>query len=68
MITPSYIWHWFHLQVIDLCLWVHKLTGWVLFPVELLSLLLAAVVILVISAIVVQTLVELREDERTDLK
>lgn len=63
-----YLWHWCKLLTIDACLGIHRLTGRVFLPEELLALLLGVAGVLATLQIVGQTLAELRADEHTDWK
>ena len=63
-----YLWHWFKLQAIDACLGIHRLTGRVFLPEELLLLLLVATVTLAVFAAVALSLVGYLRGERTDWK
>lgn len=67
MFTPRYIYHWFHLQAVDFCLWIYQVTGHVFLPEELLGLLLVSSVSLGALMLALQSWTERREAGRTDL-
>jgi hypothetical protein len=67
MFTPRYIYHWFHLQAVDFCLWIYSVTGYVFQPEELFGLLLVCAATLGVLMFAIQTWAERREAGRTDL-
>lgn len=67
MFTPRYIYHWFHLQAVDFCLWIYQVTGYVFLPLELFGLLILSAVTLGVATFAILTWAEHREAGRTDL-
>lgn len=67
MFTPKYIYYWFHLQAVDLCLFIYQITGHVFLPAELFGLLVVCAVVAGALMFAIHKWVERRDAGRTAL-